>query len=303
MSLASSQNGTKTNIQNSDQADGSALNKLLLDQLSSYQAMLLQMQAEVQRLKQSEAEEEAKIKEDDQIILDGGIQDLAQIKEEFLALQAENPELHAYCQTFYWTSLNLFDGYRYLSTQLVEASSVNTSTDKLWLTMVSKVAQYGADFAKGTPIVGGALSLLDKIIDSIYTGYQTTAIGNKINSINLVIQHKFGMAEEISLNIAKTAIAIVKAKKEAILHPETNNNHPGKLQAAFDWLKNQVTTIKDKILPHIDLHDKDSHGAQLALQDTTLFMAYLSVHYQQVIDGKQTLDHRDWRHYFKRDAR
>lgn len=82
------------------------------------------------------------------------------------------------------------------------------------------MAQYGADLAKGIPFVGGIIGMLDSIIETLYNTYQENRLENKINAINRVIMNKFKNEEEISIGIAKLAIAMAEAKEKDIVYPE-----------------------------------------------------------------------------------
>jgi len=248
---------------------------------------LEELAAKLTKMVMEEEEEEKRIEIDERVLIDSGLVDKALIKQKFAEFEKEAPQLHAYCTTFYWVVVNLFGAYRNLSTGLIEAREIETANDKLMLAGAKKLAEYGAALAKGG-LLGGAISLLDKVIDSVYTNYKQHIIDNRINNINKVIEAKIGTVDDISLNVAMLAIAMVEAKRDAILHPAPTPP-PGKLQAALKWIHDKIEAIKDKVIPSVVLHDLDDHGVQLALQDSTLLIAYLSKNANQIIENKHSL--------------
>jgi len=233
---------------------------------------------------------EAKVQAIDTVLKDSGAADKAHIKQSFDAIAKENPELHAYLKTFYWTTVNLFGAYRYLSTGLIQSNldSQTNTKEGLLVTGAKKLAAFGADIAKGIPIVGSVLGLLDSIIDDVYDAVKKNRSENKVNSINKIIESKFGLEDDISINIAKMALSMTEARKEVILHPSYEKKSI--LDKTTNWFESKLGAIKGKILPSVELHDKENKSTELALKDVTLLIAYLCKNYEAIIATKDSFN-------------
>ena len=213
----------------------------------------------------------------------------AQIKQAFETLEREQPELYTYSNTFYWTAVNLFGAYRHLSTGLITG---NTDTEIL-VQGARKAASYAISLAVSAacdiPIVGSVVGILDNIISDIYGAVKQNKFDNKVNAINKVIIAKLGMEEDISLNVAKVALAITKAKEQEILHPAPTPKAKG-IAAGINWIQDKLSAVHEKVLPTVKLHDTSNAGIQLALEDVTLLIAYLCTNHEAVVNEDKPLD-------------
>ncbi len=217
------------------------------------------------------------------------VSDKANITQGFAKLAQRSPVLHAYCKTFYWTMLNLCGAYRALSTDVVAANlSYEVSTSR---TLMGKgVGKVG----KFLPMIGGVIGALDDIVQTIADTVKQNGMMNNAKSMTKIIQAKLGFEEDIGLAISQVALAITLAKEEEILKPalpEASREMP-QLTRIKKWIADRIAAIKDKVLPSIELHDKDDAVAQLALQDVALTMAYLFTHYETILADEAPLDHQ-----------
>lgn len=58
--------------------------------------------------------------------------------------------------------------------------------EEIFANAAKKIANYGADLAKGLPVIGGILGLMDSIIDDISVTIKDIRFQNKANAINKV---------------------------------------------------------------------------------------------------------------------
>ena len=58
--------------------------------------------------------------------------------------------------------------------------------EEIFANVAKNFANYGADFAKGLPVIGGILGLMDSIIDDISVTIKDIRFQNKANAINKV---------------------------------------------------------------------------------------------------------------------
>ncbi len=218
------------------------------------------------------------IKNQGKILDNAGVKERAEIKEKFTELEKYNPELHIYCKTFYWTCINLFDSYRNLSTGIIKGVSEEMSPlAKGAMTLCSKI-----------PLIGSATGAIQSIVEGVYTVLADKKLENTTNAVNKVIQAKFGLSDEISINIAKVAIALTEIRKEAILHPE--KNELSKFEAGIKWIEDKIDSVKEKIMPSVNLHDKSNNTIKIALEDVTGLIAYIAVHSDNITINKDLID-------------
>jgi len=217
--------------------------------------------------------------------------DEVQTREDLKKIQ--HPELQAYCKTFYWSMINLFNTYEMLSTNLIEGNIYKNEPiiNKLLKGGTEKALKFGGTVAAhGIPFLGGVVAFTAEttaeIIESIYETVKINEFNNEVNSINLIIQNKFGPLGNMNLKLAQLALSITQIKEEAILHPQKTN--PTKLQARLDWFQDKIGSIKNKLLPSTELYSKDNYSVQLALQDVTLLILYLHKNSKTIIQEKDT---------------
>jgi len=209
------------------------------------------------------------------------------IKDGFEVFRKKNPELLAYCKTFYWTALNLFNVYRGMSTGKIAINFDSIEINNPILKAIQQAANFFAEIAQNVPIAGSSLSTIVSIVNEIGNANK----GNQINAINIIIEKKFDLEEEISLSIARLAIALTSAKEKEILNPNLpKKDDSDPIQKGLEKLQNKMQKVKESILPSIDLHDPNSQGASLALDDVTLLMAYLGDNHLDVIGNGDSLD-------------
>ena len=247
--------------------------------------MIKQLGDEIVRISKKTDELEADIK-------DAGVKELAMVKRGFKELQEKDEELFSYCKTFYWTTVNLMGAYRVASTGMVSNNyDYGTScSENLLYEGVKKVTSVVADISQGVPFLGGLVSMFNSIIDKIVDCVKENAFENKVNAINKIIQCKIGTEDEISVNICKVALVITQAREKNILYPELSEAPSSQLSKGIKWLENQINNIKEKVLPSIDLHDPNSWGATLALQDVSLVIAYLTKNSDAVVSRKDPIE-------------
>ena len=58
--------------------------------------------------------------------------------------------------------------------------------EQIFANAAKKIANFSADLAKGLPVVGGILGLMDSIIDDISVTIKDIRFQNKANAINKV---------------------------------------------------------------------------------------------------------------------
>ncbi len=263
--------------------------------LDALQKEFAALKVSIAQLKQEQMQTKAQVDSHASVLQDSGAYEKAEIKRGFASLDKDS-ELSAYCKTFYWTMVNLIAAYRVLSTGLVATNLKNSETteDKLKgglvVAGVKKAASLAAEVAKGIPFVGSIVVVLDKIIDSIYEAVKEHRSENKVNAINKVIQAKFGTEDDISSCIGKLALVVTKAKQEDILYPDAPSSPTSTSISASTWFKTKFAHIKDKVMPSIELHDRNSHGAQLALQDVVLLIAYMCKNSASIVQRADSLD-------------
>lgn len=269
-----------------------------LDNNPKYQERITAIESAIN---EHERLQEHNIEKHEGALSDAKVYALASAKRGFAEIKAQSPELADYLKTFYWTMINLIGAYRAASTGIIQGNKeMETDTkEKLFVAGAKKLANYGAEVAKGVPILGSAIGLLDKIIDDIYTTVKDRRFEHKVNIINKIVQSKLGMEDDISVSVALVALAVTKAKQHEILHPNSidadgaSTRAEGvsvKLASAQQWITKKIDTIKNKILPSVtELHNPDSNGAQIALKDVALTIAFLLKHHQDIIDGKKDI--------------
>jgi hypothetical protein len=83
-----------------------------------------------------------------------------------------------------------------------------------------KLAHFALEVGSALPIVGGIISLLDEMVDSIFECINELKFTNKKNAINNIIKSKLNSENDLSKAISLAAIGIIELKKQYILFPE-----------------------------------------------------------------------------------
>jgi HEAT repeat protein len=239
--------------------------------------------------------EEGLLMQQEKALQDSGVYDLAAIRSGFKHLEHLSPHLKSYCKTFYWTMANFFEAYRSLSTGLFKGNiTAEISTkEKVGVQIAKKGAQYATEALKSIPFVGGAIGLLDALIDDIIITIEQNRFNNKINAIMTILQEKFSTTHDMSNTIAAVALAMTHEREESILHPPhevMDNSVIGKVNHLKSNFEKKLSDLKNAILPSIKLNDPENPAVQLALRDVALIMAYLFKNNEEIIKNKDSLD-------------
>ncbi len=258
------------------------------------------LQKETERLKKQVISNLEQIEKHEVALVDSGAYSKALVKQGFDKLKAEeNKELYAYCQVFYWTTVNLFNAHRSLSTGLIQGQTKQMSDDMLEQA-ISAAAGMGIEVAKGIPVVGVLMRIVEKVANTIMDKRKERKFNDKVNKINKIIQAKFTTEDDISINIAQLALAITEVRREVILQGKVSPTSQGsnivaKLSRAVknivEKFKEKLRTVTNAILPTMEeLHDPSSFGTQLALKDVVLLTVYLLTNCETVLGKDEPLE-------------
>lgn len=207
-------------------------------------------------------------------------------------LKGKNFSLYVYCKTFFWTMLNLLGAYRHLSSNMMRQSGMTMSTSMrsnggrssigLGLNMYNarQAAKYGMEIVEeGAPFNETTVRALDRIIEGLYMKYNR--FEKKSEAINKIIRHKFEVEEDVAIHVAKIAIAMTNVKQQAILDNQIQSS----------WIRDEVTRIKNMVLPLIELKEGANNSAAiLALEHVILLIAFLCLDSEQLIHRGGGLD-------------
>lgn len=198
------------------------------------------------------------------------------IKKEIDELQKDSPEMYEYFKTLNFIISNTFFSYKYISSGEIQKDYTTDTTDLEKITVSAAKLGFANDFIKTVPIIGGVASLIEKAIDSVYQEVKEVRGKNKVNAISFIIKEKFQFSQEMEVAISKSVLQITKDKKEEIL------NHTTKEISSLDKIKDQLKTLKQKILPEIKLHNEQSPQVEKAIIDSVTLLAYLILEHQTV---------------------
>ncbi len=260
---------------------------------------IVALQSELEVLKKQTAENTSVIATQEHMLSASGVKEKAEIENRIHKLEEDHsgPEHLNYYHTFYWTTFNLFETYRILSTELVAGDPTNEASarEKAIKKVGNLTLKLGAMAAQAIPIAGGIVSGIigevDKGIDSIYDKVMETRLSNKTTAICEIIRHKFNLAEEISICISKIALDMVEARKGEIdTLPIAEHKEGGRLHSIKQWVQKKAHDIKQKILPSVEPHDINNHEVKIALQDVILLMSHLCINYEAIIGNRDSLD-------------
>lgn len=238
----------------------------------------------VEKIEIVQKEEAKKIEEHEEVLRQGGVYAKVEIKNRMNEMKAENPELYAYCKTFYWTMLNYFGSYRNLSTNLFEKNvDVDQTSNKIITEGIKKVASFGMEIAKGVPFVGNVIGSIDGVIDLIYGTYKEKAFDFKVKVVNKIIQKKFTLEEDISLEVGKLAVDMALLRKTDILKAES----PGKIDKIWGWLNKQMENLNKLVFPYVEMNNEK--GAKLALKDIVSLFAFFFKNHEIILSREDSL--------------
>ncbi len=234
------------------------------------------------------------------MLRDARVPEKAAIAKGFAAF-SQHPDLRLYCQTFYWTMMNLFNAYRALSSGVLQGDlTYGISTTKSLLksganSAVNSGAKYAAQVLEGIPLVGGVIGALTNIVNDVHSTVKKQKIANDANIIVRIFEQKFGILEEdISLSLSKAALAITHARQEEIQAPPPVAVQEGAakeaMKSAKSWLQEKMGKVQQKVLPVIEARDTQSYAVQLALKDGVAMTAYLLAHYKEIIENEDKLE-------------
>ena len=222
---------------------------------------------------------ETRLKMIESDIKDGGVDDKALVARGFKEMESKDPALFAYCKTFYWTALNLIGAYKELSTGVVQGNADHTTAESALAKGARVAAGFAVDIVKGVPFIGGIVTACDTIISGIYGTVVENKLNNRAKAITEVVQSKLCMVDDISVTVAKLAIAMTNSKAVEIKSVTVQSQE--KSSPATVWFKAKFAQIKETILPSVELHD--SQETQLALQDVTLMMTYFAKYHDNIV--------------------
>ncbi len=243
-------------------------------------ARLQQLEAQIKQYH----DEQEKIKH---VMEDAGVYDKAEIKQEFDAFENENPKLYDYCKTFYWTLLNYFGAYRALSTGLIQGKLKATTKDNTIVAGIKGIAKLAGQIASSVPFVGGIVHAIDGLVDYGKSDTLQRQLENKTNVITQLIIDATLDDAELSLRVGKAAILLTKTRREQILNGKEPVKMTEKAKTGMRRLTEKinfiVSELKQKAVEVKTLYD--SEEKKLALQDVTLFLAYIFRNYKYLSHG------------------
>lgn len=238
----------------------------------------------VEKIEIVQKEESKKIEEHENVLREGGVYAKVELKNNLLKLESGFPEQFAYAKTFYWTMLNYFGAYRNLSSNLFEKNvNEGQETNNLFVEGIKKVAEVGKEIAKGVPFVGNVIGSLDSVIDLIYGTYKEKKFEFKIRVINLMIQKKFTIEEDISLEIGKLAIEMSNIRNDEI----TKDVKESKSAKVWNWLNKKMDNLNKMVFPYLEINSE--RGAQIALKDIVALFAYIFKNHEIILSRSDSM--------------
>lgn len=162
----------------------------------------------------------------------------------------KNPPLAVYYKTFYWTLSNYFHAYRTAETGMVQTNNTFDRDIKGQIAEVGakKVANFAIEAGKSLPIVGGLISLLDDMVDSIFDGINQHKFTNKKVAINNIVKSKLNNEVDLSKAISLTAIGIIDLKEKYILYPDLDKNKESNLTKLTNWIEKKIEQAKSFLI-------------------------------------------------------
>lgn len=215
----------------------------------------------------------------DQVLAKTSIYKKSDIIERVEKLKTEE-KVWSYYKTFYWTILNYVTAYRNLSTGMFEnKKEEKTTKENLIYEGSKKVLSYAGEFAKGIPILGSIVNIIDKAVDGVseeIKEYQYENRKNAINNVFILSNNEVAFEDDLNLLIAKLALEVTEKKKDDILHPKEKSKLEkvqGMGQKVYEiyekvseWKKTLVEGTKDLILDKIE-KKVDLEVSDLAVED------------------------------------
>lgn len=205
--------------------------------------------------------------------------------EKFLDMETNNPQLHSYCKTFYWTLINLFGAYKFLGTsERVEATD-DTSRGRALARGAHSMSNHASDIVIAAAFEGELLCELDNIVDSLYA---PTDGNNKMSILNKLLQNKYGSEFDVSLQVSNLAFFVTRVRERHIM--TSHENSPTKVNPTSQTFKDKITNIKDIAFDFTELKNKNDFSATLGLEDAVLLVVYLIKNHVAITSRPDPLD-------------
>ncbi|XP_047144864.1 uncharacterized protein LOC100198971 isoform X2 [Hydra vulgaris] len=201
--------------------------------------------------------------------------DEEQIREKFESLRQKHGEnVYTYATVFYRALSDSLLAYRLISTGLIKGESKNPNIRGVLGSMFScfgiksRIFKFlgFADVSQSISIAIGILNIVncffEKISEAKLARVSKNVVDNMTNSL---------LDKDIDLVLAKSAIDIAIAKKEAIEKGETH--YPtGKLKNLIQWLKKKSEKLATMITEVNSV--PETVASKMALKDVTLYITY-----------------------------
>lgn len=251
-------------------------------QISHYQAEIFR--SELESIKQT--------------IVEAGIHQQAEIRRGFQEF-SETPELITYCKTFYWTTINLFNAYSILSTNLIigNVSKAISISDQMRDSNVEKSAsaiakvamKLGVELSKSIPMVGGLVGSIDKVIESVYKGILSKQLKNRVSIMNKIVQTKFITEDEMNKEVALISLDLTKLRHDRLLDVIECTSSEDKDTSDYTSFKSKISCVVEKFMNSTSMHDKSNNSTKIALEDVSMIFATLLHEHEKVIGDNVSL--------------
>ncbi|WP_425361607.1 Ulp1 family isopeptidase [Candidatus Tisiphia endosymbiont of Ceraclea dissimilis] len=254
--------------------------------------------SELEPIKEHQELQDRKIQKHEDALIQGGVYDEVDVQTKLERLKNESPEIVVYYKTFYWTLVNYLQAYHLVASGIIATNDTFDQSTKNWIieTGVKKLSSLTAAVGRaimsgqGLPIVGGAIGVLDKVVDVICETKNKHKFTNKKNAINKIIMSKFVTEKALDMCILETALAITESKKNEILL--SKQGQLTKLEKVANILSKMTGGLKEVLIEKKVLSYEETEGqaAKIALADVTLLLAYLYTNADKVCEAQESLD-------------
>lgn len=233
-------------------------------------------------------------KDRDSIPKEASISDKALIKLEFRALADNDQAVHTYCKNFYWTLLNYMTAYRSVFANVSEKNHAleQAKMEKYFEAGIKVGAGVAKALMSGVPFAGEAISMIDRLITSIYLKKRNarfdgkTAVIRRLTTFNN--DPNVQTDDDLSMACALVAISIATSKR-AEIHKLSVPINPTKLftEKCGGFVKENVELLKSVVIPSANM--EESKEAELAVSDVALLLTDVCVNHEQVMAEKKPL--------------
>jgi len=236
--------------------------------------------ADLKRIKEALSQNKKDIKQMQETIDLSGVKDKAALRQRFKDLEKNDPVLYKYTITFYWTTLNLFQAYRQLSTGKVAA-------DESGSVLIDGVKEV----VKMIPGFGGIIGFFtDVIVDKAYGWVQGKKLENKTSIITSIIQKFCPLEDDLSTMIGNLSLVLAAQEGKKIIISQAPLKNTASTASPFqktrDWISAKCEKKQKELWPAIKT---DIHTVQ-ATQDAALMMTYIFVSYETIMAAPEALD-------------